>query len=268
MFCADATNGPRTRKRCAIIMCAQRHEMILLFAGFAKLEKSLSLFVDENLAKRPVPQRQNKTASMPEISARKFADKYNGGSLIVYKVLRSDMTHFGHTYMMGPNRDAVAFNPTGVCEVGGMSFCVGEPENVASFLCYGTQVGTFELDASQSRVYVALGNYDRLINAKTDFFNLRKVEPLKDFFANFTEHQCSTAVCLDPRAIEYLSDAQRTPEICLDAVNDNGNTIEYLSDAQRTLEVRLAAVREEKDAIRYLTDIQRTPEVCRAASHM
>lgn len=62
-------------------------------------------------------------------------------------------------------------------------------------------------------------------------------------------------------AIQYLTDEQRTPEICLAAVKQRASSILYIADAQRTPEVCLAAVKKFGNVIHYLTDAQRTPEI-------
>jgi hypothetical protein len=83
--------------------------------------------------------------------------------------------------------------------------------------------------------------------------------------AQRTPEVCLAAVQKRGHAIKYISDEQRTPEVCLVAVQKNGYAIEYLTAKQRTPEVILAAVQQNGYAIEYLTEAQRTPEVCLAA---
>ena len=58
-------------------------------------------------------------------------------------------------------------------------------------------------------------------------------------------------------AIWHLTDDQRTAEVCLAAVQQDGYAIRHLTDDQRTAEVCLAAVRQNGDAIWHLTDDQK-----------
>ncbi len=58
-------------------------------------------------------------------------------------------------------------------------------------------------------------------------------------------------------AVQHLTDAQRTPEVCLAAVQRHGLEVKHLTEAQRTPEVCLAAVQQSGWAVGYLT-----PEQC------
>jgi hypothetical protein len=48
---------------------------------------------------------------------------------------------------------------------------------------------------------------------------------------------------------------------------ENGYSLRFLTEEQRTPEVCLAAIQEEPAAIAYLTDEQRTLEVCEIYMH-
>jgi hypothetical protein len=64
---------------------------------------------------------------------------------------------------------------------------------------------------------------------------------------------------------DILTPEQRTPEVCLAAVQHYGLAVQYLAPEQRTPEVCLAAVRQNGLAVHCLAPEQRTPEVCLAA---
>ena len=61
------------------------------------------------------------------------------------------------------------------------------------------------------------------------------------------------AVQKDGYAIQYLTEARRTPDVCMAAVQQDGYAIQYLTEAQRTPELCLAAVQQDGYAIQYLT---------------
>jgi len=80
-----------------------------------------------------------------------------------------------------------------------------------------------------------------------------------------TQEICLALVKKNCDAIRHLTDKQRTPEVCIAAVKKDGNAIVYLTNKQRTPMVCLAAVQKNGDAIRFLTAKQRTPKVCKEA---
>jgi len=56
---------------------------------------------------------------------------------------------------------------------------------------------------------------------------------------NMLEKPCTPEICLeavkqDGYVIKYLTENQRTPEICLEAVKQNGYAIKYLTKSTNT----------------------------------
>ena len=89
------------------------------------------------------------------------------------------------------------------------------------------------------------------------FASNRTVADFEAFYSWTDAQRCLAAVQQGGYAIQYLTDAQRTPEVCLAAVQQGGYAIQCLTDVQRTPEVCLAAVQQNGHAIQYLTDAQR-----------
>ena len=63
----------------------------------------------------------------------------------------------------------------------------------------------------------------------------------------------------------FAPEEQRTPAICLAAVQKNGHAVQYLTPEERSPTICLAAVNENEHAVQYLTPEQRTPAICLAA---
>lgn len=93
----------------------------------------------------------------------------------------------------------------------------------------------------------------------------RTLDQLVAWVGMTPEQQAITAVASDGNLIIYLTEEQRTPEVCVMAVTKNWAVIKHLTEKQRTPEVCLALVTNCGYAIEQLTDSQRTPEVCIAA---
>jgi hypothetical protein len=83
--------------------------------------------------------------------------------------------------------------------------------------------------------------------------------------AERTAELCLAAVTQDGYAIQYLGPEWRTARLCLAAVTQNGNAIQLLGPTERTAEVCLATATQNGDAIRFLRPVERTAEVCLAA---
>lgn len=66
-------------------------------------------------------------------------------------------------------------------------------------------------------------------------------------------------------ALHYLTPQQRSPAVCLTAVQKCGWSVEGLTPEQRSPVVCLAAVQQCGWAVQFLTPEQRTPTICLAA---
>lgn len=86
--------------------------------------------------------------------------------------------------------------------------------------------------------------------------------------AELTPAACITLMKQDRRIaytlsiVQYLTSEQRTPAVCLAAVQTDGHTVAYLMPDERSDAICLAAVQQNVWAIQWLAPYERTPAIC------
>lgn len=76
---------------------------------------------------------------------------------------------------------------------------------------------------------------------------------------------CLEAIKYDGRALKYIPEELRTPEMYLTAVKKNGYTLQYVPTEFKTEEICLEAVKESGLALKYVPKELVNPEICLAA---
>jgi uncharacterized membrane protein len=94
---------------------------------------------------------------------------------------------------------------------------------------------------------------------------LRDINPA-DFSLEDYAALCHAAVAEHGTALRFVKPEFQTPDICLEAVKQNGDALYFVENAEsRTLDVLTAAVMQQGDALRHFSDAEKTPELCLSA---
>lgn len=80
-----------------------------------------------------------------------------------------------------------------------------------------------------------------------------------------TQDVCIAAVQNDPHVMSYLTTEQRTADVCMAAVKKFGYPIYFVSEEMRTQDICIAAVKKSGLALKHLSKEQKTENVCMAA---
>jgi len=68
-------------------------------------------------------------------------------------------------------------------------------------------------------------------------------------------------------ALEYVPQAMRTPDLCLQAVNQNGWALLYVPETIKTPQLCLQAINQNGLALKYVPETVRTLDECKCAVH-
>lgn len=60
--------------------------------------------------------------------------------------------------------------------------------------------------------------------------------------------------------IKYIK--ERTPELCLESVRNNGYSLKYLTDKEKTIDICMEAVMQNGCSLRFVPIIKRTADIC------
>jgi hypothetical protein len=106
------------------------------------------------------------------------------------------------------------------------------------------------------------------INSKTSIEECLKIAAKDGYLIRYMEWQKTIEVCLaavkqEGLSIQFVPDEKRTPEICSAAVTDYENTIEFLNDEQKSLDVCLIAVSKNISLLSYVNNIDHIIMICR-----
>lgn len=184
------------------------------------------------------------------------------------KFINKNLEHRGLTYKLGLNVDPVPFNGSGMCMPGGIYFTEFKNWNLWSRFGNNAAIVTIPSDARVYREPCGL-------KLKAD-----KIEIVKMFdrsgdknqavweknFASFVSDDAGPTMSDATLAsygnlLQHVSPANRTAELCLAAVTQNGFALRYVID--QTPEICLAAVTRSGMALIHVID--QTPEICLAA---
>lgn len=159
-----------------------------------------------------------------------------------FKILRSDLTHYGFTYQPGLNVDTVPFNPEPVCGAGGLYFA--HQTHIVPFLSYGSLIARVTLPSDARWVAVDEDKF------KADRIVLSDIQPWKDSELWRDEVFCRKAVKYNGAFLQFV--VQQTRELCLSAVQRFGDDVYFVRHP--TEEICLAAVQAESRALQYITN--------------
>ncbi len=90
---------------------------------------------------------------------------------------------------------------------------------------------------------------------------LEIIEILKEYGENQTPEMCLEAVKQNGGALEYVNKELQTPEMCMEAVKENGYALKYVKE--QTPEMCMEAVKQNGRALGYVKE--QTPEICMEA---
>lgn len=173
---------------------------------------------------------------------------------MLLKVLNQSWNHNGFQYQLGLNIDTEKFNPSGMCETGGLYFT--DNENVHKYLGYGCYIAEVEVPPD-AQVYADpegdKWKADRLIIKavyKFTEYPLTKDEAWRLKVADYNQYP------------PYVMDA-KTPLECLNVVQRHGDAFKFMP--VQTKEICLAAVRKYASNLQYVED--QTEELCNFAVH-
>jgi len=184
-----------------------------------------------------------------------------------YKFLNHNLIHNNFQYKLGLNVDIVPFNPSGMCESGGLYFC-------EEAMCHhhwrgydGKKVAIIEIP-DDARVYEDGNKFkaDKLIiteiidfcDMPDDFWIniLHKDYKALEYVKNQTDELCTLAIMQNGSAIQFVKN--QTKELCELAINKDGTSLQYVRD--QTDELCRSVVQKEGFRIQYVKNP--TDELC------
>ena len=65
--------------------------------------------------------------------------------------------------------------------------------------------------------------------------------------------------------LQHVSEQEKTPEVCLEAVKQTGEALEYVPETLKTPELCLAAVRQTGEALKFVPEELKTVALCTEA---
>lgn len=203
-----------------------------------------------------------------EISGEEFNEMYDG--IGFYKFLNNDLIHNNFHYRLGLNIDTEPFNPTGMCQKGGLYFCKGS-ECYLYWKNYGTLLAIVEIP-DDARVYIERNKFktDKLIikdirdfdNVDDRFwidFIIKEDCRALEYVKYQTEKLCIQVVQKNGLILQYVN--KQTEAICIHAVKQNGLALRLVNE--QTDKICVQAVKQDSMALEYV--INQTEEVCRLA---
>lgn len=182
-----------------------------------------------------IPQQHN--INYGALTYTKFMEitKFNKSTKFC-KMLNNELCHFGFQYQIGLNIDTVEFNPSGICETGGLYFTTDD--HIASFYGHGLNYATVKLCEDAMFYIDPLGQsfkttkfiivdyeqkYDHCVEAvKQNPWNIR-------FVISQTEDLCKYAICTNPWILKFVNNECKTNNVCLLALILNNRTAEHMS---------------------------------------
>lgn len=184
-----------------------------------------------------------------EMSGADFTAQYGR---VYFKWINGYRQHYGFRYRLGLNVDNVPFEPAGECRAGGLYFT--NCENIHSFKSCGELLAKV-IVPDDARVWIESNKFkaDKLIietfeykfNAQETLNVMRRSPVLAlEYAAERTPEICMAAVQQDGRALMYVPESMRTPELCMTAVRQDGLALEYVPSNLRTFKMYWAAVRQ------------------------
>ena len=188
-------------------------------------------------------------------TGKEFNQKFKGP---FYKFVgkNGNMINRGYQYKFGRNDLREKFNPSGKCSSGGLYFA--DKNNIVRFNNFGDNL--YEVGVpDDARVY------EESCTFKTDSIILKEIESydivkhdkyLLRYIKNQTPEICLEAVKQNGRALIYVKN--QTPEICLEAVKQNGWALIYVKN--QTPEICLEAVKQDGYLLVFVNN--QTPEIC------
>jgi hypothetical protein len=168
-----------------------------------------------------------------------------------YKFLNNNFIHNNFTYKIGLNIDIEEFNPTGVCQKGGLYFCDMNNCN-RYYVSYGNYLAQIDIP-DNAKVYMEEFKFkaDRLIvNTITHFENVDD-----NFWSNIIKHEGCGFV------LKYIKN--QTNAICERAVQQNDHTLIYVKE--QTERICELAVQKNSMALIYVNN--QTKRICELAVH-
>lgn len=152
----------------------------------------------------------------------------------LYKILKSNLTHFGFTYKEGLNELQEPFNPSGDCDPGGL-YITEHPE---LWIMMGLYVASVILP-DDAQVWKGSDKY------KVDKLILGPIAQISDeIYLN--------AVQQNGMLLEHIPHGRRNDNLLIAAVREEGNSIKYVLVCHRSIELCFIAVEQNPRAIEFV----------------
>lgn len=187
-----------------------------------------------------------------------------------YKILQSDLTHFGFKYKEGLNIDTKKFDPNQPCD-NGLHFCTSI--DICMWMYLGSLIADVEIPPNEPVV-------KNLYKLKAHKIILKNIRPLRDFEGWRDVQYCLQIIDIDPHIFirNYIQCKNETiyqravqndgfllgfienqsPTVCMMAVQQNGFALKYVK--KQTLELALEAVRQNGMALMFVE--KQTENIC------
>ena len=176
------------------------------------------------------------------------------------KLIRKDKTHYGIVLREGLNclKSEETFNENPDCGPGGLYFCKDEDAERWLFLYEGNLGFVATVTLCLDSKLVSMSDRHKL---KTDRFILGPFQPKETFFSK--DRAARLQIQRDGWALLYV--LNKTPTICLAAVQHTGCALQYVPEMLKTMTICFAAVQQDGWALQWVPRHLRTMELCIAA---
>jgi hypothetical protein len=141
-----------------------------------------------------------------------------------YKWLAGDMRHYDFTYKEGLNVDHLPFNPSGVCEPGGLYFTT--LEYVPGWHSWHWSLIADVTIPDDARVYKEPGG----TKWKADRIILSNIRPRDEFFRDLDEATVCKMLATSGGLLRYTRQLAQTEAMCLAAVRNTGYALQYVDN--------------------------------------